>query len=84
MATAFMAEPTTSINMITDVYLHIRSFSNNTSNDVDANGKTIYYSAMKKIMAEINSQYGLTNSQKDALARSMGWAEKNIQKYKLW
>ena len=71
-------------NVPKDVYLHIRSFSNNTENDVDANGKTIYYSAMKKVMAEINAQYGLTSAQKDAIARSLGWAEKNIQKYKLW
>ena len=68
-----------------DVYLHIRSFANNTDNDVDkATGKTIYYSAMKKIMAEINAQHGLTSAQKTALARSLDWAEKNINKYKLW
>ena len=67
-----------------DVYLHIRSFANNTENDTDANGKTIYYSAMRKIMAEIDEQYGLTASQKTAIARSLGWAEKNISKYKLW
>ena len=67
-----------------DVYLHIRSFANNTENDKDANGKTIYYSAMKKIMAEIGGQYGLTASQKTAIARSLGWAEKNISKYKTW
>lgn len=67
-----------------DVYLHIRSFANNTKNDVDSSGKTINYSAMKKIMAEINSQYRLTSSQKTAIARSLGWSEKNIQKYKLW
>ena len=67
-----------------DVYLHIRSFANDTENDKDANGKTIYYSAMRKIMAEIDEQYGLTASQKTAIARSLGWAEKNISKYKLW
>ena len=71
-------------NVPKDVYLHIRSFSNDTENDVDANGKTIYYSAMKKVMAEINAQYGLTSAQKDAIARSMGWSEKNIKKYKTW
>ena len=71
-------------NVPKDVYLHIRSFSNDTKNDVDANGKTIYYSAMKKVMAEINAQYGLTAEQKTAIARSLGWAEKNINKYKLW
>lgn len=67
-----------------DVYLYIRSFSNKTENDVDANGKTIYYSAMQKVMAEINAQTGLTSDQKTAIARSLGWAEKNIQKYKTW
>ena len=67
-----------------DVYLHIRSFSNNTDNYVDVNGKTIYYSAMKKVMAEIDAQIGLGPAQKTAIARSLGWSEKNIQKYKLW
>lgn len=73
-----------SSNVPKDVYLHIREFSNNTENDKDANGKTINYSAMKKIMAEINAQYGLTSAQKDAIARSLGWSEKNINKYKPW
>ena len=71
-------------NVPKDVYLHIRSFSNNTENDVDENGKSINYSAMKKIMAEIDAQYGLTAAQKDAIARSLGWSEKNIKKYKTW
>ena len=71
-------------NVPKDIYLHIRSFSNDTKNDVDANGKSINYSAMKKVMAEINAQYGLTAEQKTAIARSLGWAEKNIKKYKLW
>ena len=68
-----------------DVYLQIRKFANNTENDVDeATGKTINYSAMKKIMAEIGKQTGLTDAQKDAIARSLGWKEKNIKKYKTW
>ena len=67
-----------------DTYLYIRSFANNTENDVDENGKTVNYSAMKKIMAEIDAQRGLTAAQKTAIARSLGWAEKNIQKYKTW
>ena len=67
-----------------DVYLHIRSFANKTKNDVDANGKAIAFSAMKKVMAEINRQSGLTSAQKTAIARSLGWADKNIQKYKTW
>ena len=74
-----------SVNVPKDVYLYIRSFSNNTENDVDeATGKTINYSAMKKIMAEIDAQPGLTAAQKTAIARSLGWSDKNIQKYKLW
>ena len=72
-------------NVPKDVYLYIRSFSNNTENDVDeATGKTINYSAMKKIMAEIDAQPGLTAAQKTAIAKSLGWSDKNIQKYKLW
>ena len=68
-----------------DVYLYIRSVSNNTENDVDkVTGETVYYSAMKKVMAEINAQVGLTPAQKTAIARSLGWSEKNIRKYKLW
>ena len=73
-----------STNVPKDVYLHIRSFSNNTENDKDASGKTIAYSAMKKVMAEINAQPGLTSAQKTAIARSLGWSDKNIQKYKTW
>lgn len=57
-----------------DIYLYIRKFSN---------GKTIYYSAMKRVMDEIDSQ-NLTDAQKTAIARSLGWSEKNIQKYKPW
>ena len=70
-------------NVPKDVYLSIREFANNTENDKDANGKSINYSAMKKIMAEIDS-YDLTAEQKTAIARSLGWSEKNINKYKLW
>lgn len=73
-----------SYNVPKDVYLHIKKVSNNTKNDVDANGKPINYSAMKKIMAEIGAQYSLTSEQKYAVARSLGWSEKNIEKYKTW
>ena len=66
-----------------DIYLYIRRFSNNTEND-EVDGKTVYYSAMKKVMAEINAQRGLTSAQKTAIARSLGWSEKNIKKYKPW
>ena len=68
-----------------DVYLYIRHLSNNTKNEVDKKtGRTIYYSAMKSVMAEIEAQVGLTPAQKTAIARSLGWSEKNIKKYKLW
>lgn len=66
-----------------NVFLHIRDFSNNTENDVDEEGKTIYYSAMKKVMAEIDAQ-NLTAEQKTAIAKSLGWSEKSINKYKPW
>ena len=66
-----------------ETFLDIQVFSANTKNDVDAEGKTINYSAMKKVMAEIN-RLPLSNAQKDALAQSLGWSEKNIRKYKPW
>ena len=65
-----------------DVYLHIREFSNNTENDVDENGKTINYSAVKKVMAEIHS-LSITNEQKNAIALTL-WKESTVKKYKLW
>lgn len=64
-------------------FLKIQKFSSDTKNDVDANGKTINFSAMKKVMAEIN-RLPLSASQKDALAKSLGWSDKNIRKYKPW
>lgn len=64
-------------------FLRIQKFSSDTKNDVDANGKTINFSAMKKVMAEIN-KLPLSASQKDALAKSLGWSDKNIRKYKPW
>ena len=66
------------------VYLEFWRFDNSTENDVDkTTGKKIAYSAVKKIMAYINS-LNLTDQQKDALAKSAGWADKTIEKYKLW
>ena len=71
-------------NVPREAYLHIRDFSNNTRNDVDPDtGRTVNYSAMKKVMAEID-KLSLSADQKLAIARSMGWSEKNIRKYKLW
>jgi hypothetical protein len=70
-------------NVPKDVYMYIRKFANNTENDVE-NGEKVPYSAVKKIMREINSQSSLTSAQKTAIARSMGWKDSTIQKYKLW
>jgi hypothetical protein len=66
------------------VYLEFWRFDNSTENKVDkTTGKKIAYSAVKEIMAYINS-LNLTDRQKDALAKSAGWADKTIKKYKLW
>ena len=64
-------------------FLKIQKFSADTKNDVDADGDTVRFSAMKKVMAEID-KLPLKASQKDALARSLGWSDKNISKYKPW
>lgn len=66
-----------------ETYLKIVKFSANTKNDVDEDGEPIRYSAMKKVMAEIN-KLPLSAIQKDALAKAMGWSDRNIRKYKPW
>ena len=71
-------------NVPKDTYLHIRSFANNTENDKDENGNSISYSAMKKIMAEIDAQPGLTAAQKTAIAKSLGWKDSSINRFKPW
>lgn len=65
------------------VYMAFRKFANDTKNDVDENGNTINYSAVKKIMAYIDS-LDLTDAQKNALAKSKGWKDSTIKKYKTW
>lgn len=70
-------------NVPKGIYMHIRKFANSTENDV-VNGEKVPYSAVKKIMREINSQTGLTSAQKTAIARSIGWKDSTIEKYKLW
>ena len=68
-----------------DTYYQIARYAANTDNDVDPEtGEKINYTAMKKIMAKIDNHPGLTSDQKTAIARSFGWSEKNIQKYKPW
>ena len=66
------------------VYVSFWEFEKDTENDVnEATGKPIAYSAVRKIMAYINS-LNLTPAQKDALAKSAGWKDSTIKKYKLW
>lgn len=65
-----------------DAYLKIVDFSNNTENDVDEDGNTIHYSAVKKIMERID-QLSITDNQKTAIALSL-WKESTVEKYKLW
>ena len=65
------------------MWLKIALFSANTENDKDEGGKSIRYSAMKKVMAEIN-KLSISKDQKTAIARAIGWSEKNIAKYKPW
>ena len=64
-------------------YLDYKERTKGIENDKDANGKAIAYTAVQKIMTVINS-LPISSDQKDALARSNGWADKTIQKYKLW
>jgi hypothetical protein len=70
-------------NIPISVYYQIRKFANETENDV-VNGHPVRYSAMKKVMAMIGSQPGLTDAQKTAIAKSIGWSDRNIRKYKTW
>ena len=66
-----------------DMWLKIALFSANTENDKDEDGNSIRYSAMKKVMAEIN-KLPISKDQKTAIARAIGWSEKNIARYKPW
>ena len=66
-----------------DMWLKIALFSANTENDKDEDGNSLRYSAMKKVMAEIN-KLPISKDQKTAIARAIGWSEKNIAKYKPW
>lgn len=66
-----------------EVYMEVTRFDANTENDKDENGKPIKYTAVKKIMAKINSMQ-ISASQKDAIANCFGWKENTINKYRLW
>lgn len=65
------------------IYTEYKTRTKGIENDKDVNGNSIPYTAVQKIMTVINS-LPLSESQKYALARSQGWSEKTIQKYKQW
>lgn len=66
-----------------EAYMKIMEFSADTHNDVDENGETIKYSAVRKIMAKIDS-LPIPDTQKEAIAHCFSWKEKTIQTYRLW
>ena len=58
-------------------------FESKTSGEVDANGKSIPYSKMRKLFEYIG-KLNITNDQKMALARTYTDSESSIAKYKTW
>lgn len=66
-----------------EVYQDYKARTNGIENDIGADGKPVKYTAVQKKMRIIHS-LPLSSYQKDALARSNGWADSTIQKYKLW
>lgn len=65
-----------------DIYFDLCYFKSNTKNDVDENGDISYYSAVEKVMAEIDSTT-LTSAQKTAVAMTF-WQASTVYKYRLW
>ena len=73
------------LNVPRATFLYIRQVHSNTENDIDpVTGESIDFTAMQRIMAVIDAQPGLSPAQKTAIARSLGWPERNIRKYKPW
>lgn len=66
-----------SVETFYEAYKHLNSLEND-----EVNGKPVYYSAVKKGMAYIDSLH-ISNAQKDALALMM-WKESTVNKYKAW
>ena len=64
-------------------YMEVVRFKGKTHNDVDENGKGIPYSAVRKVMAKIDS-LPISDFQKEAIAHCFGWKESTIQTYRLW
>lgn len=63
-------------------YYDAWKFKNNTEPDYDAEGNSVAYSTVKKVLPYIGS-LDLTEEQKDALALTW-WAAKTVRKYKTW
>lgn len=65
------------------IYYQAYKYIGSLENDKDANGKSISFSAMEKGLAYINN-LPISSAQKDAIARSRGWKESNINRLKPW
>ena len=66
-----------------DVYFEFFEKTKNIKGDTDSKGESIPYSKTKKIMPYI-AELPLTGKQKTAVAKSFGWADSTIRKYRLW
>ena len=63
-------------------FAKIWKIKNNTKAEVDANGESVKYSVTKQVMVEIN-KLPISTDQKTAIALCY-WAQKTVNKYKLW
>jgi len=63
-------------------YVKIWKIKNSTKAEVDANGESVKYSVTKQVMVEIN-KLPISADQKTAIALCY-WAQKTVNKYKLW
>lgn len=66
-----------------DVYYAFFEETKDIKGDYDSKGESIPYSKTKKIMPYIN-KLPITAKQKTAIAKSFGWSDKTIAKYRLW
>jgi hypothetical protein len=64
-------------------YYDIVKFSSKTENDINAAGKSVRYSAVRKVCAEIN-KLPISRAQKEAIAQAMGWSKSTISRCRLW
>lgn len=64
-------------------FYDIVKFSSKTENDINAAGKSVRYSAVRKVCAEIN-KLPISRAQKEAIAVAMGWSKSTISRCRLW